>query len=271
MPGIQEKMVPQPKVKGSWYKGSGKLKGKVAIITGGDSGIGQAVAVFFAREGADICIAYLDEHEDAAKTRDLVEAEGRRCITVDGDLTRKDFSRIVVEQTIKTFGHVEILVNNAAWQPYQEDIETISLEQLERTFHTNVHAYFFMTQACLDHFKEGAVIINTSSVTAYRGSAHLLDYSTTKAAIVGLTRSLSQILIERGIRVNGVAPGPIWTPLIPSTFSEEQVAQFGKQVPMKRAGHPEEVAPSYVFLASQDSSYMTGQFLHPNGGELVNT
>lgn len=271
MPGIEADMVPQPLVKGEWYKGSGKLLGKVALITGGDSGIGRSVAVFFAREGADVAIVYLNGHEDAVETKAMVEAEGRRCLLIDGDLANPEFCEAAVEQTVGEFGQINILVNNAAWQPFQNNIEELDNEQLERTFRTNIFSYINMSRACVMHMREGDAIINTSSVTAYRGSASLLDYCTTKAAIVGFTRSLSQMLIEQGIRVNGVAPGPIWTPLTPSTFPAEKVKDFGKQVPMKRAGHPEEVAPCYVFLAARDASYMTGQFLHPNGGELINT
>jgi NAD(P)-dependent dehydrogenase (short-subunit alcohol dehydrogenase family) len=269
-PGIESAMVPKPKAEDG-SKGCGKLRDKVALITGGDSGIGRAAAIAFAKEGADVAIVYLNEHEDAKETKRLVEKEDRRCHAIAGDVGEEDFCREAVEATLKEFGHLEILVNNAAEQHPQESIENITAEQLERTFRTNIFSYFFMTKAALKHLPKGqGAIINTTSVTAYRGSPHLLDYSATKGAIVAFTRSLSKALAEKGIRVNGIAPGPIWTPLIPSTFPPEKVATFGSDVPLKRAGQPEEVAPSYVFLASDDSSYMTGQILHPNGGEVVN-
>jgi NAD(P)-dependent dehydrogenase (short-subunit alcohol dehydrogenase family) len=269
-PGIESEMTPRPKFENRKYKGSDKLLNKVALITGGDSGIGRAVAVYFAREGADVSIVYLNEHEDAEKTKREVEQAGRRCLLISGDVGDEAFCQRAVEQTVEEFGQLDILVNNAAEQHPQESIEHITAEQLERTFRTNIFSYFFMTQAAMEHLKKGSAIINTTSVTAYRGSPGLLDYSATKGAIVAFTRSLSQSLAEKNIRVNGVAPGPIWTPLIPSTFSPEKVATFGADVPMKRPGQPEEVAPSFVFLASDDSSYMTGQILHPNGGEMVN-
>ncbi len=252
------------------HRGSGKLEGKTALITGGDSGIGRAVAIAFAKEGAAVAIAYLNEHEDAAETRRLVEEKGGRCIAIAGDAGQEEFCRSAVRQTVEQFGRLDILVNNAAEQHPQESIEDISAEQLERTFRTNIFSYFFMTKAALQYLKKDSAIINTTSVTAYKGSPKLLDYSSSKGAIVAFTRSLSMNLAENGIRVNGVAPGPIWTPLIPSTFPKEKVDEFGKNVPMKRPGEPEEVAPSFVFLASDDSSYMTGQVLHPNGGEVVN-
>jgi NAD(P)-dependent dehydrogenase (short-subunit alcohol dehydrogenase family) len=242
----------------------------VALITGGDSGIGRATAIAFAREGADIAIVYLNEHEDAAETKRLVEREGRRAITIAGDVGDESFAPEAVRRTIDEFGRLDILVNNAAEQHPQDSIEKISAEQLERTFRTNIFAQFFMVKAALPHLKPGATIINTTSVTAYHGNPQLIDYSATKGAIVAFTRSLSNSLVERGIRVNGVAPGPIWTPLIPSTFPPEKVEKFGKNVPMKRPGQPEEVAPCFVFLASEDSSYISGQILHPNGGEIVN-
>ncbi|HEV2704719.1 MAG TPA: SDR family oxidoreductase [Pyrinomonadaceae bacterium] len=269
-PGRETEMRPRPAATDPQYRGSGKLAGKVALITGGDSGIGRAVAVLYAREGADVCVSYLNEHEDAEETRRLVEAEGRRCLTVAGDIGDESFCRDLVEQTVRELGRLDILVNNAAEQHPQESIERISAEQLERTFRTNIFSMFYLTKAALRHLKEGSTIINTTSVTAYKGSPELLDYSSTKGAIVAFTRSLSQSLIEQGIRVNGVAPGPIWTPLIPSTFDREKVSTFGANVPMKRPGQPEEVAPAYVFLASDDSSYIAGQILHPNGGEVVN-
>ncbi|MBW4596300.1 MAG: SDR family oxidoreductase [Brasilonema angustatum HA4187-MV1] len=270
IPGAESEMTPKPKADDSQYKGSDKLKNKVALITGGDSGIGRAVAIAFAKEGADVAIAYLNEHDDAKETKQLVEEQGRRAVTIAGDIGDEAFCQQLVQQTIDEFGKLDILVNNAAEQHPQESIEDISKEQLERTFRTNIFSMFFLTKAALKHLKEGSTIINSTSVTAYQGSKQLLDYSSTKGAIVAFTRSLSLSLIEKGIRVNAVAPGPIWTPLIPSTFPEEKVKKFGKQVPMQRPGQPEEVAPSYVFLASDDSSYFSGQVLHPNGGNVVN-
>jgi NAD(P)-dependent dehydrogenase (short-subunit alcohol dehydrogenase family) len=269
-PGIESEMTPRPKSDDSKYKGSGKLQGKVALITGGDSGIGRAVAIFYAKEGADVGIIYLNEHEDAKETKRLVEQEGRKCITIAGDIGDEKFCQQAVEQVVNELGKLDILVNNAAEQHPQPSLEDITAEQLERTFRTNIFSMFFMTKAALKHLKEGSAIINTTSVTAYQGNKQLLDYSSTKGAIVAFTRSLSQALVEKGIRVNGVAPGPIWTPLIPATFPEDKVESFGQQVPMQRAGQPEEIAPSYVFLASDDSSYFAGQILHPNGGEVVN-
>jgi NAD(P)-dependent dehydrogenase (short-subunit alcohol dehydrogenase family) len=250
---------------------SGKLAGKVALVTGGDSGIGRAVAVHFAREGADLAIVYLDEHEDARDTQSLVEAEGRRCLLISGDVGDADFCQHAVRSTATQLGRLDVLVNNAGEQHPRERPEQISLEQLRRTFNTNFFAYFSFVQAALQYLGEGGAIINTASVTAYRGSGHLLDYSASKGAIVAFTRSLAKALAERGIRVNGVAPGPIWTPLIPASFSAEHVASFGGDTPMGRAGQPAEVAPCYVLLASEDGSYMTGQILHPNGGDFVDT
>jgi NAD(P)-dependent dehydrogenase (short-subunit alcohol dehydrogenase family) len=269
-PGLETDMSPRPKSDDSTHQGTGKLFGKVALITGGDSGIGRAVAISFAREGADIVILYLDEHHDAKETATLVEKEGRRCVAMAGDVGTKAFCTESVKKTMAEFGHLDILVNNAAEQHPQDCITKISPEQLEQTFRTNIFSFFYMTQAALPHLKAGSTIINSASVTAYKGSWHLLDYSATKGAIVTFTRSLSQSLAEKRIRVNAVAPGPIWTPLIPSTFSKKEVKSFGSKVPMKRAGQPEEVAPSYLFLASDDASYMTGQVLHPNGGTVVN-
>lgn len=268
-PGLETEMTPRPDSHGR-SRGSGKLHDKVALITGGDSGIGRAVAIAYAREGADVAIVYLSEHKDAEDTKRLVEREGRSCLTIAGDVGDEAFCRDAVVQTMKEFGRLDILVNNAAEQQPQERLEDITAEQLERTFRTNIFSFFYMGKAVLPHLKEGNAIINTTSVTAYKGSAHLLDYASTKGAIVAFTRSLSQALADQKIRVNAVAPGPIWTPLIPSTFPADKVATFGSDVPMKRAGQPEEVAPSYVFLASDDSSYMTGQVLHPNGGTVVN-
>ena len=269
-PGIEKEMHPKPKATDVKYQGSDKLKGKVALITGGDSGIGRAVAVCYAKEGADVAISYLSEHEDAKETQRLVEKEGRKCLILPGDIGYESFCRDLVERTVKELGRLDVLVNNAAEQHPQETIEDIDREQLERTFRTNIFAMFFLVKAAMKHLKEGSAIINTTSVTAYRGSPKLLDYSATKGAIVAFTRALSQSLAEKQIRVNAVAPGPIWTPLIPSTFPKEKVEQFGSDVPLRRPGQPEEVAPSFVFLASDDSSYMTGQVLHPNGGEVIN-
>lgn len=269
-PGRESEMTPRPKADDPQYRGSGKLEGKIALITGGDSGIGRAVAIAFAKEGADVAIMYLNEHDDAKETKRMVEEQGRRAVTIAGDIGDENFCQQAVQQAVDEFGKLDILVNNAGEQHPQESIENITSEQLERTFRTNIFSMFFLTKAALKHLKEGSAIVNTTSVTAYKGSPQLLDYSSTKGAIVAFTRSLSQSLVEKGIRVNAVAPGPIWTPLIPSTFPEEKVAKFGKQVPMQRAGQPEELAPSYVFLASDDSSYMSGQVLHPNGGEVVN-
>ena len=269
-PGIEQEMTPEPDP-GPRHQGSGKLAGKVALISGGDSGIGRAVAVLFAREGADVAIGHLPgEDRDANETVKLVEAEGRRCLTLPGDVGDESFCRDAVERTVRELGRLDVLVNNAAEQHTTESITEISAEQLERTFRTNIFAMFYMTKAALPHLGEGSAILNTTSVTAYQGNPSLLDYSSTKGAIVAFTRSLSQQLVSKGIRVNAVAPGPIWTPLIPATMPEEKVAQFGKDVPLGRPGQPEEVAPCYLFLASDDASYMAGQVLHPNGGNVVN-
>ncbi|NGZ03527.1 MAG: NAD(P)-dependent oxidoreductase [Nitrospira sp. WS238] len=269
-PGRESEMTPQPKSEDQKHHGTGKLNRKVALITGGDSGIGRAVAISFAREGADIAIAYLEEHNDAEETQRLVEQEGRRCVRIPGDVGYHEHCLQAVDSVLRELGRLDILVNNAAQQQPQDSLDKITPTQLERTFRTNIFSYFFMAQAALPHLSEGASIINTTSVTAYKGSSHLLDYASTKGAIVAFTRSLSLALAEQKIRVNAVAPGPIWTPLIPSTFPPERVATFGSDVPLKRAGQPEEVAPSYVFLASDDASYITGQVLHPNGGTIVN-
>lgn len=262
-------MTPKPQSEAPYYRGSGKLKDKVAIITGGDSGIGRSVAVLFAREGADVAIGYLNEHEDAAETRKMVEEEGGRCLLVPGDVGNRSFCRQFVQQVVDEFGRLDVLVNNAAVQYVQEELEGISEEQLEKTFRTNVYSMFFLTQAALEHMKEGSSIINTTSVTAFQGNETLIDYSSTKGAILAFTRALSQNLADKNIRVNAVAPGPIWTPLIPASFPPEKVEAFGKNTPMGRPGQPEEVAPCYVFLASEDASYITGQTLHPNGGRMV--
>lgn len=268
-PGDQYKMHPEPEVIRKNYKGSEKLKEKIALITGGDSGIGRSVAVHFAREGADIAIVYLEESKDAKETQRMVEKEGRKCLIIKGDLKDEKFCKKIVKDCIDEFGKLNILVNNAAMQIPKNDVEEISKDQLLITFSTNFFPYFYVTQSALKHMQSGDVIINTASVTAYRGSDHLIDYSSTKGAIVSFTRSLSQQLAEKNIRVNGVSPGPIWTPLIPSTFDD--VTDFGKKTPMGRAGQPSEVAPAYVYLACADSSYVTGQFIHINGGEIVNT
>jgi NAD(P)-dependent dehydrogenase (short-subunit alcohol dehydrogenase family) len=269
-PGIEAEMDPLPEFEGLEYRAAGKLRDLSALITGGDSGIGRAVAIAFAKEGANVAIVYLNEHEDAKATKAKVEEIGRRCLLLAGDVGDPELCADAVSLAIEEFGKLDILVNNAAEQHPQESLLDISPEQLERTFRTNIFAYFYMAREVLKHMGPGGVIINTSSVTAYRGSSHLVDYASTKAAIVGFTRSLALALADKGIRVNGVAPGPIWTPLIPATFEAEEVATFGSDVPMGRAGQPEEVAPSYVFLASSDASYMTGQMLHPNGGEVIN-
>jgi NAD(P)-dependent dehydrogenase (short-subunit alcohol dehydrogenase family) len=269
-PGSEAIMIPRPKSSMENYRGAGKLDGKVALVTGGDSGIGRAATIAFAKEGADVAIAYFDEHQDAEETKQLVLQAGRRCIAVAGDIGDPDFCRLAVASTIEAFGRLDILVNNAAEQHPQEKVEDISSAQLEKTFRTNVFSMFHLVKAALPHMQAGSRIINTTSVTAYRGSSHLVDYSATKGAIVAFTRSLSQQLAKRSINVNAVAPGPIWTPLIPASFSAEQSSQFGSDVPLGRAGQPDEVAPCYVFLASQDAAYMTGQVLHPNGGEVIN-
>jgi len=269
-PGIEAEMTPLPRAEDRSYRGSGKLQDKVALITGGDSGIGRAVAILYAKEGADVSIVYLNEHQDAEETKRQVEEEGRRCLLIAGDIGSESFCRDAVEQTVRELGRLDILINNAAEQHPQESIEQISAEQLERTFRTNIFAMFYLVKASLPHLKEGSAIINTASVTAYKGSPQLLDYSSTKGAIVAFTRSLSKALVSQGILVNAVAPGPVWTPLIPSSFSPENVDKFGEQAPLGRAGQPDEIAPSYIFLASEDSSYMSGQVLHPNGGDVVN-
>lgn len=269
-PGSEQAMHPSPDYEPR-YAGSGRLKGKVVLISGGDSGIGRAVSVLFAREGASVAIVYLEEHEDAKETAELVAAEGGRALLLPGDVADVAFCQNAVSKTVEQFGRLDILINNCAEQHSVYDLTDIPPEQLERTFKTNVFGYFFMTQAALPHLRQGSAIINTTSVTAYRGSKHLMDYASTRGAVAAFTRSLSANLAEQGIRVNGVAPGPIWTPLIPASFSEEEMKEFGKKTPMKRAGQPNEVAPAFLFLACEDSSYMTGQVLHPNGGEVLNT
>jgi NAD(P)-dependent dehydrogenase (short-subunit alcohol dehydrogenase family) len=265
-PGLETEMHPRPDYEPR-FGGSGRLAGKVAIVTGGDSGIGRAVSVLFAREGADVAIIYLNEGEDARETVRLVEHEGQTCIAIAGDVGDASFCKQATQEVVNRLGRVDVLINNAAEQHPKRDLTEIAPEQLEATFRTNIFGYFFMTQAVLPHLKEGAAIVNCGSVTAYRGSPELLDYSATKGAITTFTRSLAQSLVKRGIRVNGVAPGPIWTPLIPSTFDADKVKSFGANTPMKRPGQPNEVASCFLFLACDDSSYVTGTFLHPNGGD----
>ena len=267
LPGQQSKMIPEPEVIRKGYKGAGKLRGKVALITGGDSGIGRSVAVHFAREGADVAINFLSEVDDAKTTQQLVEAEGQRCILIKGDIRSENFCKDAVATTVKELGGINVLVNNAAVQFPKSSLREITGKQLLETFETNIYSFFYFAKAALDHMKAGDSIINTSSVTTYRGSEHLVDYASTKGAIVGFTRSLAKMLAPEKIRVNGVAPGPIWTPLIPATFDD--VTDFGQDTALGRAGQPSEVAPAYVYLASEDSSYTTGQFIHVNGGEIV--
>jgi NAD(P)-dependent dehydrogenase (short-subunit alcohol dehydrogenase family) len=269
-PGLESEMNPRPISVDPNYKSAGKLSGKTAIITGGDSGIGKSIAIYFAKEGADIAIVYLEEHSDAEETKQLIEAEGRKCLLFAGDIGNEDLCKDIVNKTIAEFGKIDILVNNAAEQHPQQSLLNITSAQLEKTFRTNIFSYFYMAKMALPYLKQGATIINTASITAYEGNEQLLDYSATKGAIVTFTRSLAKSLATQGIRVNGVAPGPIWTPLIPSTFPEDQVAAFGTTTPMGRAGQPYELGPSYVFLASDDSSYVSGQIIHVNGGTIVN-
>ncbi len=265
-PGIESEMTPEPIYIRDTYRGSGKLQDQVALITGGDSGIGRAVAVHFAREGADVAIVYLNEHDDASRTKELVEQEGRRCVTIPGDVGDRSFCQRAVQRTIETFGKLDILVNNAGEQHVAQDLRDITEEQLVRTFRTNIFGQFFMTQAALDHLEGGSAIINTTSITAFEGNERLIDYSATKGAILAFTRALASSLADKKIRVNGVAPGPIWTPLIPASYPAEAVDKFGQDVPLGRVGQPADVAPSYVFLASEDAAYMTGTVLHPDGG-----
>jgi NAD(P)-dependent dehydrogenase (short-subunit alcohol dehydrogenase family) len=269
-PGIEAEMNPKPEYIKNTYKASGKLKGKIALITGGDSGIGRAVSVHYAKEGADIGIVYLDEDVDANETKKLVEAEGRRCLLFKGDVKNNAFCEETVQKLTSELGGLNILVNNAGMQIPQKEAEAITEDQLEETFRTNIFAYFYFAQAAIEHFKEGDCIINTTSVTAYRSSPNLIDYSSTKGAITSFTRSLATNLAKKKIRVNAVAPGPVWTPLIVSTFEEEKIKKFGSETAMERAGQPSELGPAYVFLASDDASFITGQVIHVNGGEVVN-
>jgi len=269
-PGIEAKMKPAPEYIKDNYKAAGKLNGKVALITGGDSGIGRAVSVHFAKEGADIAIVYLDEDEDAQATKNLVNEEGRECLLIKGDVKSAEFCKGAVKQVQQKFGKLNILVNNAGMQFPQKDVKQITEEQLDITFRTNIYAYFYFAEAAVEIMKPGDCIINTTSVTAYRSSPALIDYSSTKGAITTFTRSLATNLVEKNIRVNAVAPGPVWTPLIVSTFDEEKIKSFGSETAMKRAGQPSELGPAYVFLACDDSSFITGQVIHVNGGEVVN-
>ncbi len=268
-PGHQTRMKPRPIVDDPDYRGTNKLYGEVAIVTGGDSGIGQAAALLYAKEGARIVVVYLDEHEDAKTTKHLIELYGGEALLIAGDVGSETFAKKIVRETMKRFGQIDIVVNNAAEQHPQETIEGITERQLEKTFRTNIFSQFFLVKAALAHLKPGARIINTTSVTAYRGSGHLLDYAATKGAIVAFTRSLAHMLLDKEIRVNAVAPGPVWTPLIPASFKKEKIKDFGSQSPMKRAGEPIEIAPSFLFLALSENSFMTGQVLHPNGGEII--
>lgn len=270
-PGVESEMQPKPIHVDHNYRGSGKLTGKVALITGGDSGIGKSTAIYFAKEGADVSIIYLEEHEDANETKRLVEEEGSKCLLIPGDIGQESFCQQAVEKTVNEFGKLDILINNAAEQHPQKSILDITAQQLEKTFQTNIFSMFFLTKAALPHLKKGSSIINTSSITAYKGNEQLIDYSASKGAIVSFTRSLAMSLAKDGIRVNSVAPGPIWTPLIPSTFPAKQVETFGSNTPFERAGHPYELAPAYVYLASDESSYVSGQTMHVNGGTVINS
>ncbi len=270
-PGRESGMEPRPVFDDPTVKGSNKLKGKTAVVTGGDSGIGRAVSILFAKEGADVVIIYLDEHKDAQETQRIIEEQYKgRCLLIAGDISRELFCQASVKKIRRFSPHIHVLVNNAAMQVEQESITRITSQQLLKTFETNVFSMFYLTRAALSLMPEGSAIINTASVTAYRGSPHLIDYSSSKGAIVSFTRSLAASLVDKKIRVNAVAPGPIWTPLIPASFDAKKTSQHGSDSPMKRAGEPVEVAPSYLFLACSDSSYMSGQVLHPNGGEVVN-
>jgi len=268
-PGVESKMKPVPQTEPQEFT-KGKLYNKVALITGGDSGIGKATALLFAKEGAMVSIAYLSEDNDAKATRDEIISKGGKCYLIKGDLSRENHCKNVIAKTIKQFGKLDIVINNAALHWETDSMEDITTRQLLKTFHTDFFAYFWIVKYALPHLKKGSSIVNTTSVTAYRGSPKLIDYSAAKGAIVSFTRSLAMNLIKKGIRVNGVAPGPIWTPLIVSTFDAKKVSEFGSDVPMKRPGMPDEVAPCFLFLASEDASYINGQILHPNGGEIIN-
>jgi NAD(P)-dependent dehydrogenase (short-subunit alcohol dehydrogenase family) len=268
-PGIEAEMTPRPVDEARGYLAAGKFKDRVVLITGGDSGIGKSVAIHFAKEGAEVAIAYLDEHQDAERTKGLIEAEGRRCVLIPGDLGHEAHARDVVERTVSELGRLDVVVLNASEQHVQKSLEDIDEAQLVKTFRSNIFSAFFVAKASLKHLKEGASIIVTTSITAFRGSDKLIDYSSTKGAQLAFIRALSQSLVDRKIRVNGVAPGPVWTPLIPASFSEKDVAEFGKSSPMGRPGQPDEIAPSFIFLASPENTAMTGQVLHPNMGEIV--
>lgn len=269
-PGVESEMIPRPIFERKATTNCGKLRNKVALITGGDSGIGKAVSVAFASEGADVSIVYLNEHKDAEETKKIIEEKGARCLLISGDVREEKFCKGAVKKTIDKFGQLDILINNAGEIHPQKNIEDISKDQLEKTFKTNIFAMFYLTKAALKHLQPGSSIVNTTSIAAYRGDSNLVDYSASKGAVTAFTRALSQNLLSKKIRVNAVAPGPIWTPFIPSAFQAEEVPEFGNSMPMERAGQPVEVATCYVFLASDDASYMTGQVLHPNGGEIVN-
>lgn len=271
LPGEESKMKPEPEIIRDDYEGSHKLEGKIALITGGDSGIGRSVAVHFAREGAKVAIVYYEESEDAQTTKEMVEAEDSECLIIRGDIKDRSFCEQCIKKVIDEFGGLNILVNNAAVQHVRQGIDEMELDKTEETFQTNVLSMFYLTKLAVEHFKEGDSIINTTSVVAYQGRKYLIDYGATKGAIVGFTRSLNDDLAPKGIRVNAVAPGPIWTPLIPATFDEEHVADFGKSTNIGRPGQPSEVAPAYVFLASKDASYIAGQVIHVNGGEAVSS
>lgn len=269
LPGEESEMIPEPEIIKDTYKGSDKLKGKTALITGGDSGIGRAVAVHYAREGADVAIIYLEEDEDAQKTKELVEDEGSKCLIIKGDIKKRQFCFDAVQKVVDTFGDLNILVNNAGEQHVRQGMEELDLDLMEKTFQTNIISMFYITKAAVEHLKEGDCVINTTSVVAFQGRKYLIDYGATKGAILSFTRSLNDDLAPKGIRVNAVAPGPIWTPLIPASFDAEHVKNFGKSTHLGRPGQPSEVAPAYVFLASQDASYISGQTIHVNGGEPV--
>ncbi|WP_234568316.1 SDR family oxidoreductase [Rhodohalobacter sp. 614A] len=269
LPGKESEMIPEPEIIRDSYKGSAKLKGKIALITGGDSGIGRAVAVHYAREGARVAVIYLEEDEDAQKTQKMVEAEGGECLVIKGDIKKRQFCFDAVQKVIETFGDLNILVNNAGEQHVRQGMEELDLDLTEKTFQTNIISMFYLTKAAVKHLKAGDCVINTTSVVAFQGREYLIDYGATKGAILSFTRSLNDDLAPKGIRVNAVAPGPIWTPLIPASFDPEHVKNFGKSTHLGRPGQPSEVAPAYVFLASEDASYISGQTIHVNGGEPV--